>query len=53
VPVVAMRPVERVEVDLVDDVEDAPGEMALWESVAQVGWEAKRLVAVAADEVVG
>jgi hypothetical protein len=43
VAVVAVGPVERVEVELVDDVEDEPGEVALGEPVAQVrgsrkGW---------------
>ena len=36
VAVVAVGQVERVEVELVDDVEDAPGEVALREPVAQV-----------------
>jgi hypothetical protein len=53
VPVVAVRPVEGVEVDLVDDVEDGPGEVIVGAPVAQVGWEQEGLVAVAAREVVG
>ena len=39
VPVVAVRAVERGEVELVDDVEDEPGEVAGGEPVAQVGRE--------------
>ncbi|HZD00637.1 MAG TPA: hypothetical protein VFA46_10735 [Actinomycetes bacterium] len=41
VPVVAVGQVERVEVELVDDVEDEPGEVALGEPVAQVGGSRK------------
>jgi hypothetical protein len=53
VPVVAVGPVERGEVEMVDHVEEEPGEMVLGEPVAQVGWEQEGLVVVAADEVVG
>jgi hypothetical protein len=53
VAVVAVGPVERGAVELVDDVEDAPGEMVLGEPVAQVRRQQEGLVAVAADEVVG
>jgi hypothetical protein len=52
-PVVAVLPVEGRQVELVDDVEDEPGEVAFWQPVAQVGWEQEGLVAVAAQEVVG
>jgi hypothetical protein len=43
VPVVAMLAIERLKVELVDHVEDEPGEMILGEPVAQVrgsrkGW---------------
>jgi hypothetical protein len=41
VPVVAMLPVEGREVELVDDVEDEPGEMIVGEPVAQVGGSRK------------
>jgi hypothetical protein len=53
VPVVAVGPVEGRQVELVDHVQDEPGEVAGGEPVAQVGWEQERLVAVAAQEVVG
>jgi hypothetical protein len=53
VPVGAMGLVEGCEVELVDHVEDEPGEIALREPVAQVGWEEEGLVAVAAQEVGG
>jgi hypothetical protein len=52
VPVVAVRSVEGVEVELVDHVEDEPGEVVVGEPVAQVGWEQEGLVAVTAQEVV-
>jgi hypothetical protein len=48
VAVVAVRTVERGEVELVDDVEDEPVEVAFGEPVAQVGWEQKGLVALCA-----
>ena len=44
---------EWVKVELVDDVEDEPGQVAFGEPVAQVGWEQEGLVAVAGKEVVG
>jgi hypothetical protein len=53
VPVVAVLPVERVEVELVCDVEDEPGEVALGEPVAQVRGQEEGLVAVAAQEGIG
>jgi hypothetical protein len=40
-------------VELVDDVEDEPGEMSLGEPVAQVRGQQEGLVAIAANEVVG
>jgi hypothetical protein len=52
VPVGAVRPVEGSQVELVDHVEDEPGQVAFGEPVAQVGWEQEGLVAVAAQEVV-
>jgi hypothetical protein len=53
VPVVAVLSVEGCEVELVDHVEDEPGEMILGEPVAQVGGQQEGLVAVAAQEVAG
>jgi len=53
VPVVTVGPVERVEVQLVDHVEDEPGQVALGQPVAEVGGQQEGLVAVAAQEVVG
>jgi hypothetical protein len=53
VPVVAMRLVERRQVDPVDDVKDEPGEVAFGQPVAQVRGQQERLVAVTAKEVVG
>jgi hypothetical protein len=53
VPVVTVGPVERIEVELVGDVEDEPGEVALGQPVAQVGGQQEGLVAVAAHKVVG
>src|SRR6266542_1207769 len=44
VPVVAMLAIEGLKVELVDDVEDEPGEVALREPVAQVWWEQEGLV---------
>jgi hypothetical protein len=41
VPVVAVLPVEGCQVELVDHVEDEPGEMAGGEPVAQVGGSRK------------
>jgi hypothetical protein len=34
-----------VQVELVDDVEDEPGQVVGWQPVAEVGWEQERLVA--------
>jgi hypothetical protein len=53
VPVVAVRPVEGLKVELVDHVEDEPGQVAFRKPVAQVRGEQIGLVAVAAQEVVG
>jgi hypothetical protein len=53
VPVIPVRLVEGCEVELVDHVEDEPGEMLLGEPVAQVGGQQEGLVAVAAQKVVG
>jgi hypothetical protein len=53
VPIIPVGSVEGVEVDLVDDVEDEPGEMVVGEPVAQVGGQQERLVAVTAQEVIG
>jgi hypothetical protein len=44
--------VEGRQVELVDDVEDEPGEMILGEPVTQVGWEQEGLVALCAQKVV-
>jgi hypothetical protein len=52
VPVVAVGQIEGCEVELVDDVEDEPGEMTLTEPVAQVRGEQEGLVAIAAQEIV-
>jgi hypothetical protein len=53
VPVGPVGAQERLEVELVDDVEDEPGQVVGWQPVAQVRWEQERLVAVAGTEVVG
>jgi hypothetical protein len=50
VPIVAVLPVEGLKVELLDDVEDEPGEVAGWQPVAQVGWEQEGLVAVTAKK---
>jgi hypothetical protein len=52
VPVSPRGAQERVEVEVVDDVEDEPGEVVLGQPVAQVGRQQEGLVAVAAQEVV-
>jgi hypothetical protein len=52
VPVVAVGSVEGLKVELVDDIEHEPSEVALREPVAQVGRQQVGLVAVAAQEVV-
>jgi hypothetical protein len=52
VPVVAMCPVERPKVELVDDVKDEPGEVAFGEPVAQGRGQQEGLVARCAQEVV-
>jgi hypothetical protein len=51
-PIVAMLPIEGLKVELVDDVEDEPGEMAFGQPVAQVRGQQEGLVAVTAQEVV-
>jgi len=53
VPVITVRSVEGREVELVDDVENQPGEVALGEPVAQVGWQQEGLVTVTAKEAMG
>jgi hypothetical protein len=53
VPVGAVGTQERLQVELVDHVEDEPGQVALGQPVAQVGRQQERLVAAAAQEVVG
>ena len=50
-PVVAVDAVEGAEVELVDDIEDEPGEMALGSQSRRVWGQQERLVAVAAQEV--
>jgi hypothetical protein len=52
VPVVAVLPVEGLKVDLVDHVDEEPGEVVVGQPVAQVGWEQEGLAAVTAQEVV-
>jgi hypothetical protein len=44
-------PVERRHVELVEHVEDEPGQVALGEPVAQVGREQEGLVALCAQEI--
>jgi hypothetical protein len=53
VPVVSVRTVERRQVELIDHVQDEPGQVAGGEPVAQVWGKHEGLVAVAAQEVVG
>jgi hypothetical protein len=53
VPIGPVRPVEGFEVELIDHVEDEPGEVAFGEPVAQVGREQEGLVPITAKEVVG
>src|SRR6266508_3856186 len=50
VPVVAMLAIEGLKVELVDDVEDEPGEVALREPVALVWWEQEGLVSAAVPD---
>jgi hypothetical protein len=52
VPVGPVAAQERAEIELVDHVQDEPGEVAFGEPVAQVGGQQEGLVAVAAKEVV-
>jgi hypothetical protein len=52
-PVSAVRPIERREVELVDDVQDEPGEVAVGQPVAQVRRQQEGLLALCAQEVVG
>jgi hypothetical protein len=53
VPIGPVSAQERTEVQLVDDVEDEPGQVIVGQPVAQVGGQQERLVGVAAQEVVG
>src|SRR6266545_4500136 len=53
VPVGAVGAQERLQVELVGDVEDEPGEVAFGEPVAQVGRQQEGLVTVPTTEVVG
>jgi hypothetical protein len=53
VPVGPVGLVERVEVELVDHVQDEAGEVAFGQPVAQVWRQEKRLVRVTTHEVVG
>jgi hypothetical protein len=53
VPVGPIAAQKRPEVDLVDHVEDEPGQVAVGQPVAQVRGQEKGLVAVAPQEVVG
>jgi hypothetical protein len=52
VPIGAVAAQERTEIQLVDHVEDEPGQMIGREPVAQVRGQQEGLVAVAAKEVV-
>jgi hypothetical protein len=55
-PAVPIGPIgleERAKVELVDDVEDEPGQVVGRQPVADIGWEQEGLVAVAGKEVVG
>jgi hypothetical protein len=52
-PVSPVGAQERLQVELLGDVEDEPGEVAVGEPVTQVGREQEGLVAVAAQEVIG
>jgi hypothetical protein len=53
VPVGPVGAQKRTEVELVDNVEDEPGEVVLGQPVAQVWGQQEGLVVVAAQEVVG
>jgi hypothetical protein len=53
VPVIAVSQVEGYEVELVGDVEDEPGEVAVRQPVTRVRREQEGLVAVATQEAVG
>jgi hypothetical protein len=44
---------ERAQVELVNHVEDEPGQVVSWQPVAQVRWEQEGLVAVTGTKVVG
>jgi hypothetical protein len=52
VPVVAMLAIEGLKVELVDNVEEEPGQMILGQPVAQARGQQEGLVAIAAKEVV-
>lgn len=53
VPVITVDTVEGSEVELVDHVNDEPGEVVGWQPVAQVGRQQEGLIAVAAQDVRG
>jgi hypothetical protein len=53
VPVITVNAIEDSEVELIDHIEDEPGQVTLGEPVMQVGRQQEGLVAVAAQEVVG
>jgi phytoene dehydrogenase-like protein len=53
VPVSPIATQERRQVELVDDVEDEPGEVVFGQPVTQIRRQQEGLVAVAAKEVVG
>jgi hypothetical protein len=50
-PVSSIGLEERTQVELVDDVEDEPGQMVGWQPVAKVWWEQECLVAVTGKEL--
>jgi hypothetical protein len=51
VPVGSIRGEERTQLQVVDHVEDEPGQMVGWQPVVQVGWQEERLVAVRARKL--
>jgi hypothetical protein len=53
VPVGSVAPQERPQVELVDDVQHEPGQVAAGQPIAQVRGQQEGLVVVAAKEVVG
>jgi hypothetical protein len=52
VPIGSIRGRERAKVELVDDIEDEPGQVAGRQPLADVGWQQERLVAVTGADVV-